>query len=183
MLATLVVLLFVAVAAWTDARTNMIYNWTTYPGILLGVVVNACERGSAGASDSLAGLVVCGGVILFVFLFGGTGGGDVKLIAMLGAGLGMYDGIEAMLWTFVVGAVFAVAALIWQFGAWRLLRGTLHHLWCLLRARSWVPLTAEERTPLKRTLFLAPAALVAVIVVRWTEIESLKNWCETRFLP
>jgi prepilin peptidase CpaA len=170
MFSTALVLAFVAVAAWTDARGNMIYNWTTYPGILLGIAVNSWERGGEGFTDSLTGLAVCGGVVLFIFLFGGTGGGDVKLIAMLGAGLGLYDGIEAMLWTFVLGAVLALSLLVWQLGFGRIVKKTFGHVWCVLRARSWVPLTPDERQPLQRTLFLAPAALAAVIVVRWEEI-------------
>ena len=35
------------------------------------------------------------------------------------------------------------------------------------RAKGYVPLTDEDRQPLKRTMFLAPAALVAVAIVTW----------------
>jgi prepilin peptidase CpaA len=161
------------VASWTDARQGLIYNWTTYPGIVLGLAANYGERGWTGLEDAIVGLLVCGGVILFVFLFNGTGGGDVKLIAMLGAGLGLYDGIEAMLWTFVLGAILAVAILIWQTGFVELVKRTAFHMWCVVRARSWVPLTKEERAPLQRTMFLAPAALAAVVIVRWEELRSV----------
>lgn len=148
----------------------MIYNWTTYPGILLGLGTNTLAGGREGFEDSLLGLLICGGVVLLIFLFGGTGGGDVKLIAMLGAGLGRYDGIEAMLWTFVLGAIAALALLIWKVGALRLLRQGFGHAWCVVRARNWVPLTPDERKPLQRTLFLAPAALAATGIVRWEEL-------------
>lgn len=169
MWASLVLLVGLLVAAWTDARRNLIYNWTTYPGILLGLAAQYADAGAEGLADGIRGLCVCGGVILFIFLFGGTGGGDVKLIAMMGACLGLYDGIEAMLWTFVLGAVSALVLLIWQIGAVRILVETWRHLKAVVVGRRWIPLTPTERAPLQRTLFLAPAALIALLLVRGDE--------------
>jgi Flp pilus assembly protein protease CpaA len=173
MTSTIVLLVGLAIASWTDWRRNMIYNWTTYPGILLGLAANWYEGGGEALEQAILGCVVCGGLVLAMFLFGGTGGGDVKLLAMMGAGLGLYDGIEGMLWTFVLGAVLALALLIWQLGAVHILKKTATHVWCVLRARSWVPLTKDERQPLQRTLFLAPAALAAVVIVRWEELKGM----------
>jgi hypothetical protein len=92
---------------------------------------------------------------------------------MMGAALGLYDGIEAMLWTFVIGAVLALSLLVWQLGAIHILRKTVAHAGYVLRARSWVPLTTSERAPLQRTMFLAPAALAAAIIVRWDLLSGL----------
>ena len=39
---------------------------------------------------------------------------------MLGAMLGPEKGIEAMLWTFVLGGCMALIVLIWRVGPWRL---------------------------------------------------------------
>lgn len=176
---TIVLLLALSIAAWTDVRQSMIFNWTTYPGILLGLLAQWVDGGAEGLADGLAGFLTCGGLILFIFLFGGTGGGDVKLIAMLGAGLGLYDGIEAMLWTFVLAALMAVAALIWQVGAARLMRQVGVQLLWMIRLRGWMPLTTEERTPLQRTLFLAPAAWLALLLVRGDELRRLCGvWLE-----
>ncbi len=41
--------------------------------------------------------------MLVLFVFFRIGGGDVKLLAMLGAFLGLEQGIETLLWTFVLG--------------------------------------------------------------------------------
>ena len=103
--------------------------------------------------------------MVFCFVLFDIGGGDVKLIAMMGAFLGYQDGIEAMLWTFILGSAMGIAILIWRFGFWHLVKKSGHHLWLVFRAKGWIAPTDEEREPLKRWLYLAPAALVATLVV------------------
>jgi prepilin peptidase CpaA len=94
-----------------------------------------------------------------------VGGGDVKLLAMIGAFLGVEEGIEALLWTFVLGGIAGLALLIWRVGFVKLLTGTCRHLLWSLKIGDWLPLTEEERRDLQRPLYLAPAAVVAVVIV------------------
>lgn len=160
--------MLVAIAAWTDARRHRIYNWTTYPGILLGFACQALERGREGLEDALVGFLVCGGVMLFCFVFfRDLGGGDLKLIAMMGAGLGLFDGILAMLWTFVIGFVAGLAYLVWKEGAMALARRTLALMREAIVMRGRVLHPPGEASPLNRWLYLGPAALAAVLVVTW----------------
>ena len=73
--------------------------------------------GSPPLSDSVGGLLTCGVLMIVCFVvFPGIGGGDVKLMAMLGALMGTYDGLEALLWTFVLGACFSLIVLVWRVG-------------------------------------------------------------------
>ncbi|MEX0703722.1 MAG: A24 family peptidase [Planctomycetales bacterium] len=169
--AALAVLLLV-VATVTDVLRHKIYNWTTYPGIVGGFAANWFFGGPAGAEagrealeSSLLGFLVCGFIMLFCLLFFEIGGGDVKLIAMMGACLGLYRGIEAMLWTFILGAVLGIAILVWQLGFLRIAGNVWRHLALVVKTRGWVPPTPQERGPLKQGLFLAPSALVAVLIV------------------
>src|SRR5438270_468124 len=89
--------------------------------ILIFVVKYGWLSDLSGLEDSLKGFAVCGGLMLVCFVFFGIGGGDVKLIAMMGAFLGFYRGVEALLWTFVLGAAAGLAILIWRVGLWRLI--------------------------------------------------------------
>lgn len=172
-LSTVLLLLFTATAAVTDFRNHKIYNWTTYPGILLAFVVHFFTDGLAdgwqgdfpGLEASLKGFALCGGLMLVCFVFFGIGGGDVKLIAMMGAFLGHYRGVEALLWTFVLGAAAGLVILIWRVGLWRLITGAVRHVLWSLRLGNWLPLTDDERKQLHPPLFLAPSALVAVVIV------------------
>lgn len=171
---TLVMLVLTGVAAFTDATRHKIYNWTTYPGILAGLGAQAWESGWPGAQESIAGFLVCGLVMLACFVFfPDMGGGDVKLIAMLGAGLGLFDGILAMLWTFVIGFVAGLSYLICKEGAWRLAQRTIALIREAIVMRGRVRRVAGEESPLHRWLFLAPAALAAVVVVRWEALRGM----------
>lgn len=165
---TVLLLLLTATAAATDLVYHKIYNWTTYPGITTALVVNLLEHGwdePGGLRDSLLGFVLCGGVMLVAFVFFSVGGGDVKLMAMLGAFFGLERGIESLLWTFVIGGVIGLSVLIWRVGIFKLIAGSLKHVLLSLRVVSWVPLTEDERRQLEPPLYLAPAALLAAVIV------------------
>ncbi len=167
---TVAMIPFLAVATWTDIRRQMIYNWTMYPAILVGIAANALLVDD-GLRDSLTGLAVCGFMAIACFVFlPDLGGGDVKLIAALGAGLGFRDGFEATLWTFVIGMTMAVAILIWQQGVWNLMQKALRRASHVVRGGRGVPVKEEDQQMLKQPLFLAPAALIALFIVRWSEL-------------
>ncbi len=191
MLATLVLLALILVAVATDLRYRRIYNWTTYPGILLAVggnlagavwllaVGGAAEEtmrrrlGWIGPAESLLGLAACGLVMLACYVFFRIGGGDVKLVAMLGAFLGAEQGIEAMLWTFVLGACLGLITLCWRVGPLGIVQRVWQQVRCSLRLRSFAPLTAEEHARLRQPLHLAPCALAAVVIVRFPVLDWL----------
>ena len=80
-------------------------------------------------------------------------------------GVGLEAGVEAMLWTFVLGGAAGLAMLIWRVGLVKLVAGTVRHLVWTLRLARWLPLSDQERRELQPALYLAPAAVVAVIIV------------------
>ena len=166
MLTNILLLLAVSVATATDLWRHKIYNWTTYSGILAALVTSATSLSDTPLSQSVVGLSACGLVMLVCFVMFRIGGGDVKLIAMIGAFLGPEQGITAMLWTFVLGGCVGLIVLIWKVGALKLIGRTLRQMLYTLRLGSWNPLSDEEKAMLQPPLFLAPCALAAVIIVR-----------------
>jgi Flp pilus assembly protein protease CpaA len=189
MLISALVVAFAFAAAFTDFRWHKIYNWTTYPGMLTALVVHGLGSatglaldpehplsqwvGWIGLADSVAGLVACGCLMIVLFVFFRIGGGDVKLLAMLGAFLGWEKGIETLLWTFVLGGAVGLTVLIWRVGLWTLVARSFRHFWSTLRFGYLSRLTEEERRELQVPLFLAPAALAAVVIVRFELLEYL----------
>ncbi len=189
---TLVLVGLLLVSACTDVRQHKIYNWTTYPGIIAALAVSGIATwlgvdvisgsptqvetfGVSNWPDSLFGLLACGAMMIacYVFFPGGVGGGDVKLIAMIGAFLGVMSGLEALLWTFVLGGCAALISLVWRFGFWTLVARSCQVAWYRLRLGSAFELSEQERQPLKTELFLAPSALLSVIIVRFQLVELL----------
>jgi prepilin peptidase CpaA len=191
MVCTCVLVGFLLAATITDLRWGKIYNWITYSGMLtalaasaaatlFGLDTQAAEENVAELSgivplaDAALGLLACGVVMLvcYVSFPGGIGGGDVKLVAMIGAFLGLYPALEAMLWTFVIGGCVALIVLVWRYGAWQLVRRGFEFLSYAWRAGPAATLSEEERKPLKSGLYLAPSAMLAVVIVRF----HLLNW-------
>jgi prepilin peptidase CpaA len=192
MVMTLVLVSLLLAATCTDLRQHKIYNWTTYPGIIAALAISGVATwlnvdvingspaqaetfGVSNWPDSLFGLLACGAmmIVCYVFFPGGVGGGDVKLIAMIGAFLGVMSGLEAMLWTFVLGGCAAFISLVWRFGFWTLVARSARVVWYRLRLGPAFELSEREREPLKTELFLAPSALLSVIIVRFQLVELL----------
>jgi prepilin peptidase CpaA len=98
-----VVLVAVAVAVVTDLWAFKIYNALTLPLVAFGIAYHGIIAGPAGLADSAAGTAAGFGVFFLVFLLGGMGGGDVKLMAGVGAWLGVSV-------TLVVAALASLAA-------------------------------------------------------------------------
>ena len=193
MLSNTILLAYLLIATVTDVRWRKIYNWTPYSAFLVAILINSIRsvsdifagesnpesldwHGTIGIGWCLLGFLACGGLMLvcYVFFAGGVGGGDVKLIAMIGAFVGIERGFEVMLWTFVLGACLAIIVLIWQYGFWRLVMRICKYILYAIRLGGRFPLTAEEREPLqKHKLFLAPSALVGTLIVQFNLIQFM----------
>ena len=187
MLLTWLAVALCLLAAATDVRRHKVYNWTTYPGMLAALGLNAVGTlsglveqpedpwtravGWIGLGPSLTGFLACGFIMLVCFVFFRVGGGDVKLLAMLGAFLGLEQGIETLLWTFVLGGAVGLCLLIWRVGLWTLLTRVGRHLLWTLRLASLSKLTEDERQQLQPPLFLAPSALAALLIVRFSLLD------------
>lgn len=83
-----VVAVFVLVAAVMDVRTRRLPNWLTVPMFVAGLIFHVATGGWGGLGMALGGFAVGFGVLLVLWLIGGGGGGDVKLMGAVGAWLG-----------------------------------------------------------------------------------------------
>ncbi|MGO8753394.1 MAG: prepilin peptidase [Thermoguttaceae bacterium] len=188
MIGAVLLLALLAVATATDLARHKIYNWNTYPGTLAAWILNAAgmlwlrvagsegeprlrELGWIGLKDSLWGFLACGLLVLLCYLVFKVGGGDVKLIAMMGALLGFQRGVMAMLWTFVIAGCAGLIVLVWRVGPGGLLAWAWRQLLWLLRLGRPSPLTPEERALLQPPLYLAPSALAAAVIVQFQLVE------------
>ena len=187
MLATLLLVALVLTAAVTDAARHKIYNWTTYPGMLAGLALAAlgamCEWLAPDAAaawrpligwlswtDALGGFLVCGCLMAVCFVFFPMGGGDVKLLAMVGALAGLEKGLDILLWTFIFGGCLGLTILIWRFGPLRLLKRAWELLLGVVTLGTVLRPPNEEKAVLQWPLFLGPcaAAAMAAALIPWS---------------
>lgn len=112
--AALVVCLAVAIAAAiTDLLTGRIPNLLTYPAILIGLGLAAWQGVPVFMGHLAAGLIAAIPFLL-AFLYGGGGGGDVKIMAAVGALIGFPGILPVMAHALLVGAVMAVIDVVVQ---------------------------------------------------------------------
>lgn len=80
--------LLTAVAAVTDARTRRVPNWLTVPAFIAGIVCQVAFRGTEGLADAGLGFAIGFGTLFVLWLIGGGGAGDAKLMGALSVWLG-----------------------------------------------------------------------------------------------
>lgn len=85
-----VVSIAILIATITDLRMFKIHNLLTIPLLLSGLLYHGLVTGPDGLLSSFFGVLFGFGVLVLFFLVGGIGGGDVKLLAGVGAWLGIY---------------------------------------------------------------------------------------------
>lgn len=126
-----IVLLAAAVCDW---RTGKIFNWLTYPAILAGLALATiggyAVNGPAGAWEGFCGscLGLAAGFIPMAIIFysGGLGGGDVRLVAAIGAiGASWEFVLSSVVYSVFFIAVMALGVMLLRGIFWRTLRTVL----------------------------------------------------------
>jgi prepilin peptidase CpaA len=97
-----------------DLVRRRVSNWIAGSAAAAGLAWHGLGGGLAGAGIALGGMAAGFGVFLAFYLLGGMGGGDVKLMAGLGALLGPAGILTAALFAAVAGALEALAVLAWR---------------------------------------------------------------------
>ena len=154
-------------AAACDVRMRRIPNLLTFGAAATGLMYHLISGGPGAFGDSSAGWLV--GALLFVvpFVLRGLGGGDVKLLAALGAWIGPLDVVWLALYTGVAGGAMAVVVAL----AHGYLRRAFDNVWLLLchwrvaGLRALPELTLEGSTAPK--LAYAVPILAGTVAVAW----------------
>jgi prepilin peptidase CpaA len=153
-----------AVAAITDWRDEIIPNWLTLPALVLGLAVHTVAFGALGLVSALLGAVLCGLLPYILFRQGALGGGDVKLLAALGALGGAGLGMEAQVLSLLVAAGYAMLLLAKR-GRLLGMLGNAGRLVVnpILPAKWRRPVTPETMTSMRLGAPICAGTLLAVI--------------------
>lgn len=163
---TVFLILMVCACAITDIRSRRIPNPLLAAGLGIAILCHGIGSGAPALLNGLAGLVLGSAMFMPFYILGGIGAGDVKLMAVVGALLGIEGVIIAGIATFLCGGLLGAA-------------------WIVLRViESHFASRIEDDSPLKRngisliprlavvdmkntTLPYAPAIAAGTLIAIW----------------
>jgi prepilin peptidase CpaA len=128
---TAVVMVATLIATVTDVWKFKVYNVLTLPLLASGLIYHGCCGGDLGVLGSLAGALTGFGILLVFYVMGGMGAGDVKLMAGVGAWLGLTPTFHVFLASSLAAGLYAIVL--------TLLAGTVAETWVNLQML-WVRL-------------------------------------------
>ena len=143
-----------AIAAASDLRTGEIPNWLTLGALLVAPIAHIAFAGAKHATghvmmveggSSLLGAVACSIVPGILYRQDAIGGGDVKLLAAMGALLQPLVGLEAEMYSFFAAGLIAPAFLAYEGKLFRTIKNT-----ALLAANPLLP--KKKRRPVEPAL-------------------------------
>jgi prepilin peptidase CpaA len=155
-----VVLLVSLGAGLWDWQVRRIPNWLSLAGIVAGFLLNDWRFALGGLGLALA-------IHLPLFALRATGGGDVKLMAALGALLGFEQWLRVFLISAVLGGVVALGLVLWRGVAGE----TMKRVWFVLRSlgRGVAPYREKAELDVSSGLgrSLPRGVVVAMAVLVW----------------
>jgi Flp pilus assembly protein protease CpaA len=97
-----------------DLRARLIPDVITLPGLVYALGLAAVSGRSPTVIEAGLGVLVGAGIVLLVAIVsrGGMGGGDIKLMAMLGAALGWQGALGVLALSQVAAAVIALGLVV-----------------------------------------------------------------------
>jgi len=158
-----VLLVLLAICFYTDAARQRIYNVVTLPAIAVGLLLNLALAGLTGLKMSVLGAAVGFCALFLLFILGAMGGGDVKLMAAVGAIKAYPFVVSSLVYSFLVGGFIGIAVLIWKQKFWRTTYGLLR--WSIGKV---LPFPSQPLDP--KTMEKVPFGVAIVIGTIWAEV-------------
>lgn len=120
-----ILLALAGTSLYSDLKSRRIYNAATYPAILAGLGLalaqSLLKRSWLPESfwysyllESAGGMAFCLLVMLLVYWQGGVGGGDVKLMAAMGALAAWPLALYLLVFSTLAGLAMGLSMVIWQ---------------------------------------------------------------------
>jgi prepilin peptidase CpaA len=107
-------LLCAAIGAMYDVRSRRVPNLLTLPAILFGLLLHFTLGGWKELGSSLAAGLICGFIFAVLYVAGGMGAGDVKLITAVGCIAGLPRTGYLLIFTALAGGVMALALVLYR---------------------------------------------------------------------
>lgn len=102
------------IGAVYDVRSRRVPNLLTLPAILFGLLLHFALGGWRQLGSALAAGLICGLIFVVLYIAGGMGAGDVKLITAVGCIAGLPHTGYLLILTGLAGGVMALALVLYR---------------------------------------------------------------------
>jgi len=171
LLISIVLAVALLIASITDIRSQRIYNWLTFPVILAGFITHTAFGGFEGLKFAAGGFALGLIAMIIPYLFGVMGAGDVKLMAGVGAWLGVSSTMTAFLFTCIAGGVYALGVLALDRKVFKAVMGNIVNTFTVFMATrkfNFAPTHTEKALPrLCYGVAIAVGTFTAMAVHAW----------------
>lgn len=109
-----ILITLVILSVYFDLTKKKIPNIITFPVILWGLLTYSIFNGFDGFKFSMVGFLVGLAIFIIPFILGGMGGGDVKMMAAIGALKGWKFVLTTAIYSGLVGGIIVIIYLIYK---------------------------------------------------------------------
>lgn len=106
------VVLVTAIGAFTDFRSARLPNSLTYSALAMALLLRGALMGWPGLKSGAIGIAIAGGLFCVLFAMGAMGGGDMKMMAAVGAWVGSAHVVTVIVVIALAGGVLALISTI-----------------------------------------------------------------------
>lgn len=110
----LVLFVLLATAVATDITSHRIPNLLLLPALSLALMLQTVTGGLDGLIAATGGLALGLAILMPLYMVGGMGAADVKLLGVVGSFLGPWGAVVAGMATLMAGAILGIAVILWQ---------------------------------------------------------------------
>ncbi len=164
----------VLIAAGCDIRSRNIPNWLSLGGVLIGLALHPYLSGWTGLKFSASGFGLA--VLMFVplFVLRWLGGGDVKLMAAVGALAGAGNLFIIFIMDAILGGAVALIAVLFKKRGARTLRNIGRMITSLFRGKAPYRETEELEAGSETSMGMPRAVTIALatLLVLWATPKS-----------
>lgn len=108
----ILLLIFLVAVFYFDAFKKIIPNWLNISGAAVGIIYHSVANGLEGFMQSFGGGLICGLILLVLYIFKAIGAGDVKLFFAIGCLTGILFSLYALMYSVICAGIIGLVYLL-----------------------------------------------------------------------